>query len=88
MKKFVRQKALEKITSPEFDTHKKLIYSFWRASCCDHRSSTYKYINGKPVLIEESEIREEDGKTITTFKKLVNGKMKLMKKTVEKTNDE
>jgi hypothetical protein len=86
--KFQRQKALEEITSPDFDSEKKLIYSFWRGSCCDHGSSTYKYIKGKPTLIEESEIKEEDGKVITTIKKLVNGKMKLVKKTIEKADEE
>ena len=82
--KFQRQKALEEITSPDFDPKKKLIYSFWRSSCCDHGSSTYRYINGRPTLIEESEVKEEDGKVITTIKKLVSGKMKLVKKTIEK----
>jgi len=85
--KFLRQKALEEITSPEFDPEKKLIYSFWRASCCDHGHSTYKYIKGKPTLIEEGEVKEEDGKVITTLKKLVNGKMKVIEKTVEKAED-
>lgn len=88
MQKFQRQKALEEITSPEFDAKNKLIYSFWRSSCCDHGHSTYKYINGKPKLIEEAEIKEEDGKVIATLKKLVNGKMKLVKKTVEKADNE
>jgi hypothetical protein len=86
--KFQRQKALEEITSPDFDAKNKLIYSFWRGSCCDHGHSTYKYINGKPTLIEEAEIKEEEGKVIATLKKLVNGKMKLVKKTVQKADDE
>lgn len=85
--KFEPQKALEEITSPEFDHKKKLIYSFWRSSCCDHGQSTYKYINGKPVLVEETEIKEEDGKVITTVKKRVNGRMKLVKKTTEKAEE-
>jgi hypothetical protein len=33
---FQRQKALEEITSPKFDHTKRIITSFWRASCCDH----------------------------------------------------
>ena len=85
--KFQRQKALEEISSPDFDPKKKLIYSFWRGSCCDHGLSTYQYINGKPTLIEESEVKEEDGKVITTIKRLVNGKMKLIKKTIEKADE-
>jgi hypothetical protein len=86
--RFQRQKALEEITSPDFDPKKKLIYSFWRGSCCDHGLSTYRYINGKPTLIEESEVKEEDGRVISTIKKLVNGKMKLVKKTIEKAGQE
>ena len=86
--KYRRQKALEEITSPEFDPEKKLIYSFWRGSCCDHGRSTYRYINGKPTLIEESEVKEEDDKVITTLKKLVNGRMKLVKRTVEKADEQ
>jgi hypothetical protein len=86
--RFQRQIALEEITSPKFDPKKKLIYSFWRSSCCDHGLSTYRYINDKPTLIEESEVKEDDNKIITTLKKLVNGKMKLVKRTVEKANEE
>ncbi|MBN8701280.1 MAG: hypothetical protein J0L54_16855 [Chitinophagales bacterium] len=84
--KYRRQRALEEITSPEFDSKTKLIYSFWRGSCCDHGQSTYRYINGKPTLIEESEVKEEGEKIITTLKKLVNGRMKLVKRTVEKVD--
>jgi len=86
-KKFQPDQALEEITSPEFDQKKKLIYSFWRDGCCSHGLSTFKYINGKPKLIEESEVKQEDGKVITTLKKMVNGKMKLVKKTVEKDEE-
>jgi hypothetical protein len=85
---FQRQVALEDITSPEFDQKKKLIYSFWRASCCDHGLSTYKYVGGKPTLIEEAEVKEENGKIITTVKRRVNGKMKLVSKKVEKADED
>jgi len=85
--KFVRQKSLEDITSPEFDHKRKLIFSFWRDGCCNHGLSTYKYINGKPILIEESEVKTDDNNNITTIKRLVNGKMKLIKRTVEKNSD-
>jgi len=84
-KNFQRQKALEEITSPEFDHNKQIITSFWRASCCDHGLSVYKYINGNPVLIKESEVAQDlndNKKYITTVKKRVNGKMKLVKRTI------
>ena len=85
-RRFKRQKALEAITSPNFDPAKKLITSFWRSSCCDHGLSVYRYINGKLVLIEESEVAQDendDKKYITTVKKRVRGKMTLVKRTVK-----
>jgi hypothetical protein len=81
---YVRNKTLEGITSPEFDHKKKLIYSSWRSSCCDHGGSIYKYVNGKPTLIEESEQVEQNRKRTFTIKKLIHGKMKVVKREVEK----
>jgi hypothetical protein len=86
-KQFQRDTTLEEITSPEFHHDKKIITSFWRANCCDHGTSTYKYINGKLVLIEEEEVAlapKDDKKYIRTVKKRVNGKMILVKKVIEK----
>lgn len=86
-KRFQRDTTLEEITSPDFDPKAKTITCTWRASCCDHGCSTYKYINGKITLIEVSEYAEDSdhsGQMISTTKKLVNGKMKLIKRTVEK----
>jgi hypothetical protein len=83
---FERNTSLEQITSPDFDHDKKLITSFWPASCCDHGTSTYKYIDKKPVLTEESEVAQDindNSKYIITVKKRTNGKMKLIEKTVE-----
>jgi len=88
---FQRDTTLEEITSPNFDKQQKLITSFWRASCCDHGLSTYKYIDGKITLIEENEIADDldnPGQQITTKKKLVNGEMKLVERTVEKVDQE
>jgi hypothetical protein len=81
---FVRQKSLEDITSPEFDAKEKLIVSSWRDGCCHHGSSTYKYINGKPTVIAEADIKKEDGKEIFKQKKRINGKLRVIKRTVEK----
>jgi hypothetical protein len=83
---FKREEALEAITSPNFDPARRLITSFWRSSCCDHGLSVYRYINGKPVLIEESEVAQDENdnkKYITTLKKRIRGKMTLVKRTVE-----
>ena len=85
--KFKRFKALEEITSPRFDPKDKLIYSFWRSGCCDHGLSTYKYVNGLPVMIREFETAMSENDTasyITTEKKRINGKMRLVKRTIEK----
>lgn len=85
--KFKRFKALEDITSPRFVPEKKLIYSFWRSGCCDHGLSSYKYINGIPVMIREDEDAMSANDTATyiiTVKKRINGKMKLVKRTIEK----
>lgn len=84
--RLVRNKALEKITSPDFDRKRKLIFSFWRASCCDHGQRTYKYINGRPTLIEESEVAVDptnDKKNVMIVKKFNNGRWKVTK-TIEK----
>jgi len=84
---FQRDTTLEGITSPAFDSPHKLITSFWRSGCCDHGFSNYKYIDGKITLIEETEIvdkPDKPGEQIFTKKRLVNGKMKLIERTVEK----
>ena len=88
LQKFKRQKDLEDITSPDFDHEKKLIYSSWRGSCCDHGLSTYQYIHGKPTLIEENEVRVENDSVYSTIKQLSAGKMRLIKRTVEKDTEE
>jgi hypothetical protein len=91
IQQFQRDTALEEITSPNFDKQQKLITSFWRSSCCDHGLSTYKYIDGKITMIEETEIADDldnPDQQITTKKKLVDGEMKLVEKTVEKVEQE
>lgn len=88
VQQFIRDTTLENISAPIFNQDQKVINSSWRDGCCDHGNSTYKYINGKVTLIEETEIvdnSENPGQEITTTKKLVNGKMKLIKRTVEKS---
>jgi len=49
--------------------------------------STYKYINGLITLVKEAEIYddpEHSDQTIFTERKLINGKMQLVKRKVEK----
>jgi hypothetical protein len=56
-------------------------------NCCDHGLNVYRYVNGKPMLIEAGEAvkdANDDTKTIVTLKKRVNGKMVLVKRTIER----
>jgi len=87
---FQRNKAFDNITTPEFDRKQKLIISSWRGGWANYGSSTYKIINGKPVLIEEYETKElenDSTKHILTQKKRINGKLRLVKTTIEDVSD-
>lgn len=89
--RFQRDSTLEEITSPNFNKDQKVITSSWRSGCCNHGFSTYKYIDGKITLVEEIEIAddtENPEQRITTRKKLVDGEMKLIERTVEKIGKE
>jgi hypothetical protein len=84
--RFVRERSLEDITSPDFDPVHRLITSFWRSGCCDHGLDVYRWVQGKPVLVEASEVKRDavdESKIITTLRKRVGGKMILVKRTVE-----
>ena len=86
-KQFIVNKSLEIITSPEFDYKNKLIKSTWKSGCCDHGMSEYQWVNGKPLLILETESAadpDHEGMYINTIKKRIDGKMKLVKKTITK----
>ena len=51
------------------------------------RVSTYKYINEQITLVEEIEIADDTNnpdQRITTRKKLIDGEMKLIERTIEK----
>lgn len=89
--RFQRDTTLEEITSPNFNKDQKVITSSWRSNCCNHGLSTYKYIDGKITLIEEIEITddtENPGQRVTTRKKLVDGEMKIIERTIEKIDKE
>jgi hypothetical protein len=48
--------------------------------------NVYRWVQGRPVLVEASEVKQDpddDSKLITTVKKRMEGKMKLVKRTVE-----
>jgi hypothetical protein len=86
MRRFVRQRSLEEITSPMFDHTHQVITSFWRSGCCDHGLNIYRYVNGKPLLFEaaeEAQDTDDETKTIVTLRKRIGGKMTLVKRTVK-----
>ncbi len=87
-KKFMRYKYLDDIVNPEFDKDKRIIFSSWRSSLTERGSSTYRYIKGVPVLIKENTVKFEDGYTISIERRLINGKMKIVSKEIEKRTDD
>lgn len=38
--------GLQDISSAEFDPVRRIVYSYWRASCCEHGVSTYRWTDG------------------------------------------
>ena len=90
--KFIHAEFLDDITSPVFDSKKKTITSESRDNASTYSKEVYKYTGGKPLLIEEviteyKELKDANGKLrtheIKTTKKLIDGKMKVVK--VEKS---
>ncbi|NLV81558.1 MAG: hypothetical protein GXZ18_00930 [Synergistaceae bacterium] len=90
--KFIHAEFLDDITSPVFDSKKKTITSESRDNASTYSKEVYKYTGGKPLLIEEvvteyKELKDANGKLrtyeIKTTKKLIDGKMKVIK--VEKS---
>jgi hypothetical protein len=84
---FRRDTTLEDITSPNFDNVKKEVVSSWRASCCEHGSSTYKYIHGRITLVDEFSEVQDDEKATWTHKKRIKGKMKVVERGSEKFDE-
>lgn len=90
-KQFLADTMLAEITSPEFNSTNKLIYSFWRSGCCHHGNTTYEYIDGKITTIRIDEVQSNNpdypGKIISTTHELVNGEMKLVEQEFEDDPD-
>ncbi len=77
-KKFIEDTALENITSPQFDSVKHQITSFWRNGCCDHGTDTYSYVNNKAALIQQVEdVADPNGTAPDTLieRKVIAGKL-------------
>jgi hypothetical protein len=79
---FMPDSALSNLTGPQFDQTQKLIYENWE-TINNRGTKTFKYINGKLTLIQEEQTTDTKAgdSTIITLKKLVNGKMEVVKKT-------
>lgn len=87
IKKFERIKSLQQITSPEFDPKTELIFFCWPGSCRSHGQHTNKYINRKPVLIQESEVAQDlndSTKYIITLNKRIRGEKCVLSKCLSK----
>ena len=82
---------LEGITSPKFDPKRKCIVSEWRNGAANYGKDTYKFINGKPVLIEQDEIKSDlvgdASKIIYTKSRRIKGKMKVIRRENRKDYD-
>jgi hypothetical protein len=86
-KKFVEDTALENITSPQFDSVKHQITSYWRDDCCDHGTDTYSYMNNKAILIQQVEdIADPNGTAPDTLieRKVIAGKLTEVSRKVQK----
>lgn len=85
--KFVHSKALDFVTSPEFDQKAKLVRSSNRDSAASYIEEAYKFENGKLTLMESTVTEYAESpdpaqpnkllKTVTS-KKRIDGKMKVV----------
>jgi len=83
--KFIRNNELEKITSPVFDYESKSIKSNVKENPAKYYDYVFKYIEGKPTLIRETERIADLEKKVwnITIKELIEKEMKVTKKYVE-----
>jgi hypothetical protein len=82
---FQEEKALEDITSPDFEARDKRIYSVWRAGCCEHGTSTYAYLHGKVALMEvedDAMIEGDTSRYLRTVTRRIDGRMTLVERSV------
>lgn len=47
--------GLQDLTSPEFDPKHRIVYSYWRGSCCSHGVDTYRWKNGDLEAVDRQE---------------------------------
>lgn len=47
--------SLQHLTSPEFDPEHRIVYSFWRGSCCSHGVDTYRWKDGDLEAVDRQE---------------------------------
>lgn len=87
---FITNKELEEITAPEFDHENKIIKSYVRVNAVAHTELIYKFINGVPTIIRETEsVADIDNKVFhITIKELKDNEMKVIKEYDEPIKDE
>lgn len=80
--RYVPNKELEEIVSPEINYKNETITSFNRGSASDSRERVYKYIDGKLRLIKETERLADIDKMVLhfTIKELIGNHLKIVKK--------
>ncbi len=83
-KKFEPNKQLESITSPVFNAVKKNIISEQRTSVAEYVTTTYEFVDDKPVKTEEVNKKYGDDDYVTiTIKKRKNGHLITVSKSRE-----
>ncbi|MCM3631521.1 hypothetical protein M3194_29935 [Paenibacillus glycanilyticus] len=78
-KQFISNQELEEIPSPEFNPGNQTILSTVRDSAAVHVENLYRYIDGKPVLVQSVRNEYDTDKEAykITVSKFVNGKMQV-----------
>jgi hypothetical protein len=80
--KFVHSAALGLLSDPVFDQRAKLVRSSYRDGAARAGSEVYKFKKGKLTLVESTAVKfvVQQGRLfkVTTTKKLINGKMKVV----------
>ena len=81
-KKYVRNKEMDAVFISNIDYKNKVINTYIRENAANYRFEVFKITNGKPVLVLDTleNYDSESYRIRYTIRKLVNGKMKVVKR--------